>query len=58
MQVVVFLPLAYAALAAYSTLFRIRLFNYYRLIPHQETDANSILFSAGMIERKRKFKDF
>lgn len=43
-----FVPLAYAALAAYSTLFKIRLFNYYRLIPHQETDANSIMFSAGI----------
>jgi len=50
-QVIVFLPLAYEALTAYSTLFRIQIFNYYRLIPQQETDANSIMFSAAYLCR-------
>lgn len=50
-QVAVFLPLGYEALVAYSTLFRLQLFHYYRLIPHQQTDAFSIMFSASYLCR-------
>jgi len=50
-QVVVFLPLGYEALVAYSTLFRLRLFHFYRLIPHQQTDSFSIMFSAAYLCR-------
>lgn len=32
--------------ASYSTVFRIRLSNFYNLAPHQQTDVNSLLFSA------------
>ncbi|GAM21605.1 hypothetical protein SAMD00019534_047800 [Acytostelium subglobosum LB1] len=50
-QLVLFFPLGYAALVTYSTLFKIRIFNYYRLIPHQHSDPNSILFSAAYLCR-------
>eukprot|EP01132_Coremiostelium_polycephalum_P005889 gene5889-7333_t len=50
-QIIVFFPLGYEALTAYSTLFKIRIFNYYRLIPHQHSDPNSILFSASYLCR-------
>ncbi|KYQ90103.1 hypothetical protein DLAC_08688 [Tieghemostelium lacteum] len=50
-QVVVFFPLGYEALSTYSTLFKIRIFNYYRLIPHQHSDSNSIIFSAAYLCR-------
>lgn len=41
----VFGPIAYIALCAYWTLFQLRIFNFYRLIPYN-SDGNSILFSA------------
>ena len=44
-----FIPLSYMALCAYTTLFKIRLFNYYRLVPHRQSDANSIMFSAKYV---------
>jgi len=33
-QVFCFIPLAYMAVCAYTTLFKIKLFNYYRIVPH------------------------
>ncbi|GAM18606.1 hypothetical protein SAMD00019534_017810 [Acytostelium subglobosum LB1] len=50
-QIILFFPLGYAALVTYSTLFKIRIFNYYRLIPGQHSDSNSILFSAAYLCR-------
>ncbi|KAF2069269.1 hypothetical protein CYY_009413 [Polysphondylium violaceum] len=50
-QILVFAPLGYAALTCYSTLFKIKIFNYYRLISHQHSDANSIIFSAAYLCR-------
>ncbi|KAK5581266.1 hypothetical protein RB653_001297 [Dictyostelium firmibasis] len=50
-QFVLFFPLGYEALTCYSTLFKIRIFNYYRLIPHQHSDSNSIIFSAAYLCR-------
>ncbi|EFA81256.1 hypothetical protein PPL_06095 [Heterostelium album PN500] len=50
-QIVLFFPLGYAALVTYSTLFKIRIFNYYRLISGQHSDSNSILFSAAYLCR-------
>eukprot|EP01133_Synstelium_polycarpum_P015434 gene15434-18303_t len=50
-QIVVFFPLGYEALTTYSTLFKVRIFNYYRLISHQHSDSNSILFSAAYLCR-------
>ncbi|EAL65433.1 hypothetical protein DDB_G0284019 [Dictyostelium discoideum AX4] len=50
-QFILFFPLGYEALTCYSTLFKIRIFNYYRLIPHQHSDSNSIIFSAAYLCR-------
>ncbi|KAN0047504.1 hypothetical protein ACTA71_001886 [Dictyostelium dimigraforme] len=50
-QFIIFFPLGYEALTCYSTLFKIRIFNYYRLIPHQHSDSNSIIFSAAYLCR-------
>lgn len=50
-QLFCFIPLSYMALCAYTTLFKIRLFNYYRLVPHRQSDANSIMFSANYLCR-------
>jgi len=47
----VFLPVVYIALCAYWSLFQLRIFNYYRLIPHHQSDANSLLFSAAYLSR-------
>ena len=48
-QLVVFIPITYIALCAYTSLFQLRLFNYYHMAPHQATDANSLLFSAAYV---------
>ena len=39
------------ALCAYTTLFKIKLFNFYRLVPHQMSDAGSIMFSSKYEKR-------
>jgi hypothetical protein len=38
-------------ICTYSSLFKLRIFNYYKLLPHQQTDANSILFCASYLCR-------
>jgi hypothetical protein len=50
-QLFCFIPLAYMAACAYTTLFKIKLVNYYRLVPHQMSDAHSIMFSANYLSR-------
>jgi len=50
-QIFCFIPLSYMALCAYTTLFKVKLFNYYRLVPHQQSDPNSIMFSANYLCR-------
>lgn len=47
----VFLPVAYIASCAYWSLFKLKLFTFYRLIPHQLTDPSSILFSGAYLCR-------
>jgi hypothetical protein len=44
-------PLIYMMLCSYWALFQLKLLSYYRLIPHQQTDSNSIMFSAAMLCR-------
>eukprot|EP00727_Mastigamoeba_balamuthi_P011608 m51a1_g707 hypothetical protein (697) ;mRNA; f:400225-402884 len=44
-------PLLYMVVCAYWSTLRMRLFNYYRLLPHQQTDGNSIVFSAALLCR-------
>jgi hypothetical protein len=42
----IFLSITYMAICVYWSLFRLRLFNFYRLIPHQQTDPSSLMFCA------------
>jgi len=48
---VIFVPCGYIAYCAYWSMFQLRIMNYYRLIPHQQTDEYSILFSAYYVCR-------
>lgn len=43
--------MAYIALCAYSTLFKIRVLNLYYLAPHHQTDEYSLIFSGMMLCR-------
>ena len=45
------LLLAYISLCAYFSVFRIRIFNKYRLCPHHQTNEFSLLFSAILLSR-------
>ncbi|XP_042228373.1 LMBR1 domain-containing protein 2 homolog isoform X2 [Homarus americanus] len=45
------LSMAYIALCAYSTLFKIRVLNLYYLAPHHQTDEYSLIFSGMMLCR-------
>ncbi|XP_022520563.2 G-protein coupled receptor-associated protein LMBRD2a [Astyanax mexicanus] len=47
-QVVCFIIIMFLCYCVYSTVFRIRVFNYYYLAPHHQTDAYSLQFS-GML---------
>jgi hypothetical protein len=51
LQVLIFVPLTYMGICTYTSLFSLKLFNYYKLLPHQQTDAYSIIFSASYISR-------
>lgn len=41
------LTITFLCFCAYSTLFKVRIFNYYYLVPDHQTNANSLIF-AGM----------
>lgn len=43
-----FVSILFMCVCVYSTVFRIRVFNYYNLVPHHQTDAYSLQFS-GML---------
>jgi len=47
----IFFPIAYIAYCAYWSLFQLKIFNYYRMLPHGQSDANSILFNAYYLAR-------
>ncbi|XP_056887997.1 G-protein coupled receptor-associated protein LMBRD2B-like isoform X2 [Takifugu flavidus] len=47
-EVVCFITILFLCVCVYSTVFRIRVFNYYNLVPHHQTDAYSLQFS-GML---------
>ncbi|XP_008416704.1 LMBR1 domain-containing protein 2-B-like [Poecilia reticulata] len=47
-EMVCFVSILFMCVCVYSTVFRIRVFNYYHLVPHHQTDAYSLLFS-GML---------
>eukprot|EP01117_Protostelium_nocturnum_P005255 TRINITY_DN1910_c0_g1_i2.p1 TRINITY_DN1910_c0_g1~~TRINITY_DN1910_c0_g1_i2.p1 ORF type:complete len:622 (+),score=181.15 TRINITY_DN1910_c0_g1_i2:157-2022(+) len=44
-------PLLYIATCSYWTLFRLKLFNYYQLIPHHHSSGSSLLFCAIYVSR-------
>jgi len=50
-QIFIFLSITYMAICVYWSLFRLRLFNYYHLIPHQQTDPSSLMFCALYLGR-------
>lgn len=50
-QLFVFIPVMYIAVCAYTSLFRLRLFDYYHLVPHKMSNAASLLFSAAYLCR-------
>jgi LMBR1-like membrane protein len=50
-QLIVFVTLAFIAGCAFFSLFRLRLFDYYRILPHHQTDSKSLLFSAAWLCR-------
>nr|XP_043881826.1 G-protein coupled receptor-associated protein LMBRD2B-like [Solea senegalensis] len=47
-EVACFITIFFLCVCVYSTVFRIRIFNYYYLVPHHQTDAYSLQFS-GML---------
>ncbi|KAM3611683.1 uncharacterized protein V6R79_022535 [Siganus canaliculatus] len=47
-EMVCFVSILFLCVCVYSTVFRIRFFNYYHLVPYHHTDAYSLLFS-GML---------
>ena len=51
LEFVTFLTLVYLCLCTYSPIFRIRLFDFYYLVPNQQTDSSSMLFSAMIMSR-------
>eukprot|EP00727_Mastigamoeba_balamuthi_P013827 m51a1_g9067 hypothetical protein (789) ;mRNA; f:91909-94699 len=51
LTLIFFVPLTYIVVCAYWSTFSLRLFRYYRLLPNQQTDGNSIMFSAALLCR-------
>ncbi|CAL8102546.1 unnamed protein product [Calicophoron daubneyi] len=50
-EVCSFFTLGYLGLAVFFTVFRLRIFNYYRLVPSHHTDENSLLFCGSLLCR-------
>lgn len=50
-QVVCFVTILFLCVCVYSTVFRIRFFNYYYLVPHHQTDAYSLQFSGMYVSK-------
>ncbi|XP_041855890.1 G-protein coupled receptor-associated protein LMBRD2B-like [Melanotaenia boesemani] len=46
-----FVSILFMCVCVYTTVFRIRVFNYYHLVPHHQTDAYSLQFSAMLFCR-------
>lgn len=51
LEVFTFLLVGYLAFCTYAALFKVELFYFYKLLPHQQTDEGSILFSAAYLSR-------
>eukprot|EP01102_Stenamoeba_stenopodia_P012997 TRINITY_DN4154_c0_g1_i2.p1 TRINITY_DN4154_c0_g1~~TRINITY_DN4154_c0_g1_i2.p1 ORF type:complete len:723 (-),score=119.19 TRINITY_DN4154_c0_g1_i2:44-2212(-) len=52
LQSFITIPLGYIMICCYYSMFRFRMFNIYRLIPHQETDPYSMLLCGMLISRQ------
>ncbi|XP_030000449.1 G-protein coupled receptor-associated protein LMBRD2a isoform X2 [Sphaeramia orbicularis] len=50
-EMVCFVSILFLCVCVYSTVFRIRVFNYYHLVPHHQTDAYSLQFSSMLFCR-------
>lgn len=50
-EILCVLSLAYLCYCAYSTVFKIRIFNYYHFAPEHQTDENSLIFSGMLLSR-------
>lgn len=44
-QLLCFGTIGYLTLCVYFTVFKMRIFNYFRLVPNHQTDENSLIFS-------------
>nr|BAK02403.1 predicted protein [Hordeum vulgare subsp. vulgare] len=51
LQLLVFVPVLYMCTCSTWSLFSLRFFNFYRLIPNQHTDSASLIFSATYLSR-------
>eukprot|EP01125_Pyxidicula_operculata_P015045 TRINITY_DN5084_c0_g2_i1.p1 TRINITY_DN5084_c0_g2~~TRINITY_DN5084_c0_g2_i1.p1 ORF type:complete len:694 (-),score=119.01 TRINITY_DN5084_c0_g2_i1:253-2334(-) len=51
LEITSFILISFVGACAYVSLFEIKFFNYYQLLPHQRTDEYSILFSAAYLCR-------
>lgn len=49
LSAVVFIPLVYMVVCTFWSMFRMKIFKYYRLIPNQKTDLCSIIFGASYV---------
>lgn len=54
---VCFVVILFMCVCVYSTVFRIRFFNYYYLVPHHQTDAYSLLFSGMYVQHIYTIRD-
>uniref|UniRef100_A0A914XNZ7 Uncharacterized protein n=1 Tax=Plectus sambesii TaxID=2011161 RepID=A0A914XNZ7_9BILA len=50
-QLCAMVVISYMCVCAYYTVFKLRIYRYYHLDPHHQTDANSLLFSAILLCR-------
>eukprot|EP01103_Thecamoeba_quadrilineata_P013505 TRINITY_DN3770_c0_g1_i1.p1 TRINITY_DN3770_c0_g1~~TRINITY_DN3770_c0_g1_i1.p1 ORF type:complete len:615 (-),score=88.19 TRINITY_DN3770_c0_g1_i1:49-1893(-) len=46
-EFIVLVSLTYLSICSLSTLWKLKIFNYYQIVPHHLTDSNSLLFSAA-----------
>jgi len=51
LQLCILIPLSYITLCSYISIFHIRLFHVYHLVPHQGSDAYSLFFCSGLLTR-------
>lgn len=50
-QFIVFALLSYIMVCSFSSLLKLRIFDYYHILPHHQSDAHSLLFSAAWLCR-------